>query len=342
MIDIIMQISGFNTLIRRQLNLPELKRKVSMAVLKGRFVLLSMMFLSISLLSGCEKELKWEETQQGGRLVLFSFISPDSTFSVHLSKSVSHSSVDDFERVYDGNITIYKNGSFEDDFIFPYDAAWAYRDNISTAPGDTVRIEAADGDGGRVSAKTVIPFPVDFEIVDTSTVQQAFRDNPEQDVFQCTLKINDPEPEKNYYQLVIFEQICRNSDSNICEQTKINYSKDDPVFYVRNLEGSLIGGLDFGGCFSDHLFNGKNYELTINMPAQYATVPNSPDAYRKLLFVLLSHTRAYYDYYRSRVVAEYGYDLPIIDPIRIFNNVTDGIGLVSGYSASKDSLLFKQ
>ncbi|PWD98865.1 DUF4249 domain-containing protein [Marinilabilia rubra] len=291
--------------------------------------------------NGCEKDLEWEESSQGGQLVLFSFLSPDSVFSVHLSKSVSHSSVDDFERVYEGNITVYKNGVIADDFIFPFDKSWTFRDDISLKTGDTVRVEAADGDGERVFAETVIPDAVGIEVVDTAVVQQATRDNGTETVLQCLLNIDDPEGEDNYYQLIVFEQICRNGLSSACEETKIDYAKEDPVFYVRNLEGSLIGGLDFGGCFSDHIFEGTNYELTLNLPVQYASAPSDPGADRKLLFILLSHKREYYDYYRSRVVAEYGYDLPIIDPIRIYNNVNNGIGLVAGYSAAADSLIFE-
>ncbi|WP_462318139.1 DUF4249 domain-containing protein [Marinilabilia sp.] len=298
------------------------------------FVVLGVLF------QGCEKDLDWEESQKGGNLVLFSFLTPDSAFNAHLSRSVSHSSVDDFERVYGGNITVYKNGAIADDFLFPYDKSWTYRDDFSCMPGDTIRIEAADGEGQRVYAETVIPGFVPMEITDTTIVEQISRDNFSERVLQCSLQIDDPAGEENYYQLVVLEQICRKDIINGCKETQVNFSKDDPVFYVRNLEGSLIGGLDFGGCFSDHIFDGENYELTLNLPIQYASAPNDPEADRKLLFVLLSHTRGYYDYYRSRVVAEYGYDLPIIDPIRIYNNVNGGIGLVAGYSSVTDSLVF--
>lgn len=300
------------------------------------------MFLMIGvLIQGCEKDLDWKESSQGGDLVLFSFLTPDSLFNVHLSRSVSHSSVDDFERVYGGNVTVYKNSIIADDFVYPFDKSWAYRNDISIMAGDTIKIEASDGNGQNVFAETVIPHSVTMEITDTSIVQQSANGNLAEKTMQCTLRIEDPEEEENYYQLIVLEQICRNGSSYACEETQINFSKDDPVFYVRNLEGSLIGGLDFGGCFSDHIFDGQNYELTLSLPIQYASTHNDPEADRKLLFVLLSHTRGYYDYYRSRVVAEYGYDLPIIDPIRIYNNVSGGIGLVAGYSSVVDSLLFK-
>ncbi|WP_010664384.1 DUF4249 domain-containing protein [Marinilabilia salmonicolor] len=289
----------------------------------------------------CEKEIELEMEERGGRLVLYSFIAPDSVMQVHLSKSVSHLSVDDFERVYNGSVTIYQNNRIVDDFIFPFDRAWANRPEVNFEPGDSIMIEAADGSGERVSGKTVIPDAVPFLLSDTSTVLRNDSKNGEKWVLNCTLSISDPPAEKNYYQLIVFEQTCRIEEGGMdCEQEKINYDKNDPVFFVQGKEGSLIGEIDFDGCFSDTLFNGEHYNLKIDLPVEYASEPEQNGASRKIFFLLLSHTRGFYDYYRSRVVAEYGYDLPIIDPIRIYNNVSGGLGLVTGYNVSPDSLVF--
>ncbi len=291
-------------------------------------------------LAGCEKNLELELKDQGGRLVLFSFLSPDSVFKAHLSKSVSHFSVDDFERIYSGNITVSTNGEIVDNFIFPYDQNWASRDDLVVKEGDTIRIDASDGEGINVFGETVVPSAVNISLSDTSLVLVAGQENTQTEVLRCIFSIFDPVDVDNYYQLLIFEDICTISgNEKICKRTRIKYSKNDPVFYVRDQESSLIGGLDFGGCFSDHLFDGE-YKLTLDLPVEYVVSPDSPGTIRKLSFVLLSHTRDYYDYYRSRIVAEYGYDLPVIDPIRIYNNVKGGLGLVSAYSASVDSLVF--
>ncbi|MFW6328225.1 MAG: DUF4249 domain-containing protein [Bacteroidota bacterium] len=297
--------------------------------------------VAASVFPACEKNLELELQEGGGKLVLFSFLSPDSAFNVHLSKSVSHYSVDDFERVYDGYITVQKNGQFVDGFAFPIDQSWAVRPHLNLVPGDTVVIEGADNNEGNVSGQTVVPHPVKFSLVstDSSGVQNSVNGN--NGVFENTFLISDPAGENNYYQFIVFEDICTISGGDtICERSQINYPKTDPVFYVRNHEGSLLRGFDFGGCFSDHLFDGEDYELKVNLPAQYFDAPKKIGTTRKLLFVLITHTRGYYDYYRSRVVAEYGYDIPLVDPIRIYNNVDGGLGLVSAYSASVDSLIF--
>lgn len=305
---------------------------------KSRYILILISLLVLS----CEKDLEIEMEEKGGRLVLYSFIAPDSLFQVHLSKSVSHFSVDDFERVYDGNITVYKNNHIVDDFIFPFDDAWANRPDVNFVSGDSVLIEAADGLGKRVSGKTAIPPAVPISLGDTTIVLRNDKNNGMKRVLNCKLSISDPLEIKNYYQLVIFEKICRIENEVLeCEQRKVNYDKTDPVFFVQDKEGSLIGEIDFDGCFSDTLFNGKKYSLEVDLPVEYTSVPEKPGTTRKIYFLLLSHTRGFYDYYRSKVVAEYGYDLPIIDPIRIYNNINGGLGLVSGYNVASDSLVFE-
>ncbi|WP_291858997.1 DUF4249 domain-containing protein [Marinilabilia sp.] len=304
----------------------------------SRYILILISLLAIS----CEKDLEIEMEEKGGRLVLYSFIAPDSLFQVHLSKSVSHFSVDDFERVYDGNITVYKNSHIVDDFIFPFDDAWANRPGVNFVSGDSVLIEAADGKGQRVSGKTVIPQSVPVMLSDTIIVSRNDKNNGQKKVLNCKLTISDPSEVKNYYQLIILEKICRvENEVTECEQSKVNYDKNDPVFFVQDKEGSLIGEIDFDGCFSDTLFNGKKYNLEVDLPVEYTSAPEQSGTSRKIYFLLLSHTRGFYDYYRSKVVAEYGYDLPIIDPIRIYNNIDGGLGLVSGYNVASDSLVFE-
>jgi hypothetical protein len=307
-------------------------------VKKFKFVIL---FVALSMLMACEKSLNLKLEEKGGKLVLFSFLNPDSAFNVHLSKSVSHMSVDDYERVYDGNITVYKNGTIVDDFVFPFDNVWAHRNNFAFSSRDTILIKAVSGEGQSAYGKTAVPESVKINIKDTATIEVNDKEYGNGKALKCNLVISDPLGAENCYQLVVFEELysIENGDT-IRDRSRIDYSKNDPVFYVRDQEGSLIGELDFGGCFSDHLFDGEEYELSLNLSDQYSKAPGSPYAERKLLFVLLSHTRAYYDYYRSRIVAEYGYDLPLIDPIRIYNNVEGGLGLVAAYTSSMDSLVF--
>ncbi len=295
---------------------------------------------ALFLLTACEKDLELEISERGGQLVLFSFPTADSVFKVHVSKSVSHLSINDFERVYNSTVKVFQNGALVDSFLFPYDKHWATRDRIVVNELDSFRIEVNDGANLSATGRTIIPKAVPVARLDTVTKLAGISDGTSQKMLICTITIPDPAGEDNYYQLYLMESTCTISGSDtICVHQKIDFPKDDPVFYFRDQEGSLLGGIDFEGTFSDFLFDGTHYKLQIKLPLNFSSNP-PPGTRRTLYFMLVSQTADYFNYFRSRVVAEYSYDLPIIDPIRIYYNVDGGLGLVGGLSVAVDSLVF--
>ncbi|ASB50028.1 DUF4249 domain-containing protein [Alkalitalea saponilacus] len=294
----------------------------------------------IAVISSCESDLEIDMDEGGGRLTLFSFLIPDSVFTVHLSKSVNHSSVDFFERVYDGYVTVVRNNVVVDSFAYPYRDLWAQRPGIPIQPGDHFELRAGDASGYRVSGSTVIPEVVSISRIDTTRSAIMDPANPGFSYIQCEIVFYDPESVDNYYQLVVLKDLWTKTDHGLIhEHRKVSFLKDDPIFYIRDQEGSLLGGIDFRGTFSDYLINGKEYQLSIRLPASYVQPPELGQK-RKLTFLLLNQSRDYFNYLRSRVVAEYNYDLPIVDPIKIYSNIEDGLGIIGGISVGTDSLVF--
>jgi hypothetical protein len=156
----------------------------------------------------------------------------------------------------------------------------------------------------------------------------------------CEITFTDPPEQDDYYQLLLAEEIWqKNAEGINYSYQLVNFLKDDPVFYIRDMEGSLLGGIDFKGTFSDQLIKGLKYNLKLRIPITY--VAKAVDGQkRRMVFMLVSQSLDYFDYLRSRVVAEYNYELPIVDPIKIHSNVSGGLGLVGGISIASDSLVF--
>jgi len=121
------------------------------------------------------------------------------------------------------------------------------------------------------------------------------------------------------------------------------YEKDDPVFTQGEQSGSLLQGIDFQGLFSDGVINGLNYRLGFNIPRDNLFFDYYEDKI-KITIYLYHHTYDYYSYFRSKILSA-GYDgfydgLPVFEPVRIHNNIDNGLGLVSGMSFDADSLVF--
>lgn len=295
-------------------------------------LLLSLLFLWL-LVGSCETDLHLELQEGGGQLVLFAFPTADSTLSVHLSKSVSHSSVDDFERIYDGYIAIYKNDARIDSFAWPFNKTWAQKPDLAINEGDQIRIIGGNTEGLRVVGETTLPAAVAINNIHEK-IPKTTNGNGS---ILYEVEFNDPAGIDNFYQLIVTNETRDSLDRQI-EFQQINFTKTDQVFYIRDQEGSLLGGINFLGSFSDYLIQGKPHSLQIGIPQIYLETPGEKEK-RIIRFHLLSLSESYYKYLRSRVVAEYNYDLPVVDPIKTHSNISGGLGLVGGISIATDSLV---
>ena len=291
------------------------------------------------MLYGCYKD-NYENNSNDKHLTLFSFLTTDSIFSVHLSKSVDYYSVDDFERVYDGVIMIEKNGEKVDSFDYDFRYMWDKRKNIKISSLDNFKITASDSKGKIVTGTTVIPQKVPISRIDTSRVT-IYSSGFQRKYFECKILFQDPPDEDNYYQLVVtMDEWTKTESSNLHSFQHLDFHKTDSVFFIKDQSGSVLSGIDFRGTFSDFRINGLNYPLKIRIPAYY--FDNVASNQKKCInFILLSLTSNYFNYFRCRVIADYNYDLPVIDPIKISGNVDGGLGLIGGIAVTCDSLILK-
>ena len=283
-------------------------------------------------MGSCETDLHLELQEGGGQLVLFAFPTADSTLAVHLSKSVSHSSVDFFERIYDGYIAIYKNGARIDSFEWAHEKTWEMKAHISLKQGDHIKIVGGNKEGLRVVGQTTLPKAISIDGItgnDTTSINSSR-------FIMHDITFTDPLDIDNYYQLIVSNETIDSLGKQI-EYQQISYAKTDDVFYIRDQEGSLLGGINFLGSFSDYLIKGEQHKLRIGIPEIYLKKPGVNEK-RIIRFHLLSLSEDYYSYLRSRVVAEYNYDLPVVDPIKTHTNISGGLGLVGGISIDSDSL----
>lgn len=294
---------------------------------------IALLLLSALMMLSCESDLDLKIPEGGGQLVIFSFLTADSVMSVHLSKSVSHSSVDDFERVYDGYIAIKRNGISLDSFAFPDDKAWIERPNITVKEGDVFDFSAGTLSGLNVRGETVVPEAT--KILSIDSMGLSVTNNVR--AISYELEFADAKDKDNYYQLLITHEK-RDSLNKVTEFQDVNYYKDDELFYIRDQEGSLLGGIDFRGSFSDYIIEDESYRIQIRIPEIYLLQPGYKET-RVLKFYLLSLSQDYYNYLRSRVVAEYNSKLPVVDPIKIHSNIQGGLGLIGSVAIASDSIV---
>ena len=287
----------------------------------------------------CEKDIELELKKSGDKLVLYSFIYPDSLFRLHFSKSVDVLTKDNYGYVDNGIFKLYINNYYKGKYNFPEDEVSGEWRNFTFSPGDSIHIVAIDATPDTAMVNTVIPKTVFIDELDSVSSKYQGTDGILYDVLKCNLTFDDAMDVKDYYQLEIIQERWEVIDDvETYYREVVDYVKDDPVFYSRNQEGTLMEGLDFYGMFDDELIDGT-YNLQCLVPSSYYKLYWF-DKKIKLTFYLYHHTEDYYRYFRTKLISDYYNGLPIFEPVNIHSNIQNGIGLVSGVSFSLDSLVF--
>ncbi|GEM_PF-826164 len=310
-----------------------------MVKLSIKYLLCLLLLLISVLFVQCEKDIELELKKEGNKMVLYSFIYPDSVFRLHFSNSVDVLSKDNYKFVDNGLFKLYVNDYYKGKFNFPENEVSGEWRNFNFSAGDSIRLVAIDATPDTATANTFIPQTISIEKLDSVSSKYQGTDGILYEVLKCNLKFTDPKYQEDYYQLVIVQERWEVIDDvEAYYREVVDYIKDDPVFYSRNQEGTLMEGLDFHGMFDDEVIKGS-YNLQCLVPSSYYKLYWF-DKKVKLTFYLYHHTEDYYRYFRTKLISDYYNGLPIFEPVNIHSNVENGIGLVSGVSFTLDSLVF--
>jgi hypothetical protein len=215
---------------------------------------------------------------------------------------------------------------------------WAERKSIQIEQNDQFKITASDSKGRTVTGTTVIPKKAPIIQIDTLRVSINVS-GVQRKYLECKIVFQDPPEEDNYYQLVVTMDEWEDN-KKLSSSQQLDFHKTDSVFFIKDQSGSVLSGIDFRGTFSDFRINGLKYPLKIRIPTYYFD-NIATNQKKRINFMLLSLTSDYFNYFRCRVIADYNYDLPIIDPIKIYGNIDGGLGLVGGIAVTCDSLILR-
>jgi hypothetical protein len=291
------------------------------------------------LLLSCEKTIDLELDEVGGKPVLYSFIQPDSLFSVSLSQSVSTLSGAEYELITGAKIMLFKNSDYSQYFEYSNDSLWQDFQGVNFAEGDSVVLAVWKDNETIASAVTYIPSVSQIERLDTLRKFKVDSKGVMQQVMDLTVSLNDESKSVDYYQLKLFALTTyqtHSGDSTVMDP--IVFSKSDRVFYDYQQGSSSLGIIDFDGLFTDEKINGLAYNVHIPLDLKYFD-NNNPNINRQFIVRMYHVTSDYYSYLRSRIVADAYTNIPFIDPVKIPSNVNGGFGIVSGISVFADTLV---
>lgn len=179
--------------------------------------------------------------------------------------------------------------------------------------GNTYEIKASHPDFPAVNAVQVMPGPVQ---VDSARVKKSAGNQPDVlDVY-----IHDTQGVKNYYEVQIFSkyyQIVYNPDGTMDTFGLMTY----PVYADSYSDPNVIQGFSAGGLVSDQFFDGQSYKFQARFYGSYGD--------STLLVTVRNVTEDYYRWSHSYYVHYDSEDNPLVEPVAIFNNLNNGLGIFS-------------
>ncbi len=289
--------------------------------------------IAISAIS-CEKVLYIDLPEGEKHIVVNGVLNPDSLLKVKISKS--QGILDESKTVYlqNAQAKLYENDVYIEDMNYKRDGF--FLSSINPVPGRTYRIDVDYPGFNFVTAENVLPEKNNIVSSEASFVvlsEEIFDDFIfEEYGIKCKVQFEDDVNIKNYYFIGIMTERRIQFEYQIGtdEYSYDSYDyieSDDIVFNSGNSDFKIEG---FSGkVFTDDIFNGKFKTINFSFPVyNISDIPES----NKFTFCLASISEDLYKYIISYNKNRKNGDNPFAQPVQIYSNVENGIGLFAGFS----------
>ena len=310
-----------------------------------KIVILSVALILI--ISACEKKLDIDIPEGEKHIVVNGIINTDSILTVSVSKSQNILDNDDISFLTEADVKLYRNDIFVQNLI--HIDLGVYISTVVPDIGVNYKINVDYDNLKSVNADMILHNPVEIVSVDT-IVEVHTNENGEFGSYQeyeihYKIKIEDDENTNDYYFLALslIQPFYEYDEYGLptfvgYEETNEYFNTNDPVFRDNNNEFTLDGM--FGCVFTDELFNGTQYTVNISTAYFFDGFAGKLDGEEYLIKVkLLTVNEDIYRYITSyNLNQQTKYD-PFAQPVQIYSNIENGLGLFSGYTMYVDSLI---
>ncbi len=312
----------------------------------------------------CINNIEFNGEQQQAMVVLNSFVTPDSVVKVQLTRSKFFLEDDTkFDTITNAEVKLFVNDVFVEK-LNPTTKGY-YIGTYFPKENDIVKFVAIVPQLAEVNASTsVVPKQVIIG-VDSSSVSlgecpivQHYSENGGPYVadtigftknkgLDLRIRFKNEPTIKNYYRLLLKAKTYF-EDGKVMEQNVYSTS-DDLVFGNSDNNADIFGDMssyNSYNIFSDQLIDGETYELKTRVPYNYVTYKDGynssttpPDSSKnvitkqELVVALQSISESYYLYLKS-INAYSGSDDLFSEPVQVFSNIVNGIGILGSYTQS--------
>jgi hypothetical protein len=315
--------------------------------------LILLLFSIIFLSQGCESNLPIDQKDQTPLISVNGILTQNMPGSVEITKSVSYNNTSDkVEIVENALVRLLANNNVVDTFNFreivtnsslngkQVSRRYVSANNYLPEPGTHYKLQISVPGYDEITSSTLIPPPVQIISVDTNTTHIILSGYP-QKVLECTVRIHDPVATKNYYKLKIDggSNLVNNLTSLDDNLIYLKYNYDTPGFF--SLEDEEEGVHWVSEVFtSDASFNGEIKDIKVFIFWGFVEIHGLTKAISKtnsLNIKLYSINEEYYKYSESYFKQLIKKNNIFSEPIMVYSNMSNGVGIFSGESVAIDS-----
>lgn len=321
------------------------------------------------LMAACREEVQFNDKNIASKMVVNSFVDADSIIKVTVAGSKPIPGVQsNFNWINDATIKLFVDGKEtetlktmnitvtdenDDYYRQSYTPSVVYYSETKAEIGKTYKLEIDHKRYGLATCETTIPEPIQIIAVDTMGTGPE-RYNYEYNNVNVKLKFKDPANEVNYYRLIAYvkqgiyrEKRYQNTVmDSVIEVREYYLTISDPVI---NPEQEDANDFLFGSpsnpynVFTDELIDGREYTVNFDINIYNHQRIEGIDMtekgeFHQIKFILQSITLETYLFLKSSFLHHY-YDGDLFaEPVQVFSNVENGLGIMGGQSNDLISL----
>ncbi len=200
--------------------------------------------------------------------------------------------------------------------------------------GKKYEIKVSHPDFPTVTAMQSAPPPINA-LLSSKVTQGPPTNQPEEIVYQIEVSFQDPAESENYYELSLGAIYTYLSFTGFDPQGNPTFdtleSVSEDLYIKRTFDPVLLEGWGNTRLISDRSFNGQPY--VFKLETSYYLFANE---FQPRYFIRIRNcTKEYYQWSRSYYQQYNTSGNPFVEPVSVFNNLQNGLGIFGMYSSSR-------
>jgi len=290
-------------------------------------IILNIFIFSILLFS-CEKEIELKQDDIKSRIVVNSIFSANDTVIVHLSESrnILYNNGGTLPNIEDATVKLY-NDDIEFGTLIHQSEGFYTLNSPFPVEGQTYELKVTHSKFDNVTTKSICPKSITISSVDTTR---------QGEIMKYNFSIQDDGLQENYYSIQFITTLVYKN-----EITPGNFKNDtvtvNNTICTRDINAELEQDPNGLSCdqeilYTDKNFNGQSYTFNIEQSIL-------PEAIKSTIIVR-NISADLFKYKKTLQLYKANQDNPFGEPVQVYSNIKDGLGIFSGYSISKKIILF--